>query len=84
MNKYKPVNTYKYFQNIYCMCVYLYIHNKYTQNTHIYHANKNFYFGCDLLRLIVWQHNFFNIFFIYNYILLLIYFKYFFYNLFLL
>ncbi len=22
-------------QNIYCMCVYLYIHNKYTQHTHI-------------------------------------------------
>ncbi len=29
------------------MCVYLYIHNKYTQYTHIYYVNKNFYFGCD-------------------------------------
>ncbi len=25
--------TCKYFQNIYCMCVYLYMHNKYTQYT---------------------------------------------------
>ncbi len=24
------------------MCVYLYIHNKYTQYTHIYHVNKTF------------------------------------------
>ncbi len=24
------------------MCVYLYIHNKYTQYTHIYYVNKNF------------------------------------------
>ncbi len=38
--KYRHVNTCKYFQNIYCMCVYLYIHNKYTQNTH--YANKTF------------------------------------------
>ncbi len=34
--------------NIYCMCVYLWIHNKYTQYTYIY-VNKNFYFGCDYL-----------------------------------
>ncbi len=41
-----PVNVYtcKYFQNIYCMCEYLYIHNKYTQYTHI---SKNVYNGCD-------------------------------------
>ncbi len=26
---------------------YLYIHNKYTQYTHVYYGNKNFYFGCD-------------------------------------
>ncbi len=26
------------------MCLYLYIHNKYTQYTHIYCVNKNFYF----------------------------------------
>ncbi len=45
--KHRHVNACKYFLNIYCMCVYLYIHNKYTQNTHIYFANKNFYFGCD-------------------------------------
>ncbi len=25
------------------MCVYLYIHNKYTQYTHIYYVNKNVY-----------------------------------------
>ncbi len=25
------------------MCVYLYIDNKYTQYTHIYYVNKNFY-----------------------------------------
>ncbi len=29
------------------LCVYLYIHNKYTQNAHIYYANRNFYFVCD-------------------------------------
>ncbi len=29
------INTCKYSQNIYCMCVYSYIHNKYTQYTHI-------------------------------------------------
>ncbi len=40
-------NICKYFQNIYCMCVYLNIHNKYTQHTHKYYVNKNFYFGCD-------------------------------------
>ncbi len=32
MNK---IYTCKHFQNICCMCVYLYIHNKYTQYTHI-------------------------------------------------
>ncbi len=26
------------------MCVYLYIHNKYTQYKHIYYVNTNFYF----------------------------------------
>ncbi len=45
--KYIHVNACKYFQNIYCMCVYLYIHNKYTEYTQIYSVNKNFYFGCD-------------------------------------
>ncbi len=35
-NTFRHVNACKYFQDIYCMCVYLYIHNKYTQNTHIY------------------------------------------------
>ncbi len=29
------IYTWKYFQNIYCMYVCLYIHNKYTQYTHI-------------------------------------------------
>jgi len=27
--------------------VYLYIQNNYTQYTHIYYVNTNFYFGCD-------------------------------------
>ncbi len=31
------------FSEIYtCMCLYLYIHNKYTQYTHIYYVNKTF------------------------------------------
>ncbi len=34
--EYKYVNKWKYFQNVCCMCVYLYIHNKYTQHTHTY------------------------------------------------
>ncbi len=29
------------------MCVYLYMHNKYTQYTHIHYVKKNVYFGCD-------------------------------------
>ncbi len=29
------------------MCVYVCIHNKYTQYTYIYNVNKSFYFGCD-------------------------------------
>ncbi len=45
--KYIYVNTCKYFQNMCCMCVSLYMHNKYTQHTHIYYVNKNLYFGCD-------------------------------------
>ncbi len=45
--KYIYLNACKYFQNIYCMSVFLYIHNKYTQYTHISYVNKNFYFGCD-------------------------------------
>ncbi len=36
--KYIHVNTYKYFQNIYCMLVYFHIH-KYKQYTHIYYLN---------------------------------------------
>ncbi len=35
------------FQNIYCMCVSLYIHNKYTQYTQIYYIIKKIYFGSD-------------------------------------
>ncbi len=30
------IYIYKYFQNICCISVYLYIHNKYTQHTHTY------------------------------------------------
>ncbi len=37
------------------VCVYLHIHNKYTQYTLIYYVSKNFYFEYDL---IVWQHKF--------------------------
>ncbi len=40
---YMYVNTCKYFQSIYmhvCVCVYSYIHNKYTQYAHIYYVNK--------------------------------------------
>ncbi len=40
------------------MCVCLQIHNKYTQYTHIYYANKYFYFGHDSSQLIVLQHKF--------------------------
>ncbi len=29
-------------KNAVCVCIYKYIHNKYTQNTHIYYANKTF------------------------------------------
>ncbi len=32
------------------MCVFLYIHNKYTQHTHIYYVNKNFYFILDAIN----------------------------------
>ncbi len=55
--KYKNIYACKYFQNICCMWVYVYIHNKYTQYTHIglYYVNKNFY-------LIIWQHYFKNVF----------------------
>ncbi len=42
INKYVNINI-AYFSEIYtCMCVYLYIHNKNTQNTHIL-CNKNFF-----------------------------------------
>ncbi len=34
--KYIYVNTCKYFQNIYCMCVYLYIDNEYTHSIYTY------------------------------------------------
>ncbi len=45
---YMNINKYMWiFLNIYCMGVYLYIHNKYTQYTHMYYVNKNFYLGCD-------------------------------------
>ncbi len=40
---YIHVNIFK----IYTVCMCIYIHNKYSQNTHIYYVNKNFYFGCD-------------------------------------
>ncbi len=39
--KYRHANTFKYFLNIYCMYVYLYIH-KNIHSTHIYYVNKTF------------------------------------------
>ncbi len=47
MNKYIHVNIFK----IYTVCVFIYTHNKYTQYTHIYNINTNFW-----LQLIVAQH----------------------------
>ncbi len=35
------------------MFVYLYTHYKYTQNTHMYYANKNVYFVRGYSRLII-------------------------------
>ncbi len=48
---YMNINTCKYFQYIYFMCVYLYIHNKYRQYTPIY-ANKTLFW----MRLIATNH----------------------------
>ncbi len=39
------VNSFKIYTVCVCVCVYIYIINKHS--THIYYANKNFYFGCD-------------------------------------
>ncbi len=36
--KYRQVNIFKIYT---VMCMYLYIHNKYTKNTHVYYTNKN-------------------------------------------
>ncbi len=36
--------------NIYCMCVYLYKHNKCKQYTHICYVNNNFYFEFILIN----------------------------------
>ncbi len=41
------LNTCKYFQNTYCMGVYLCVYIINIHRTHIYYANKNFYFVCD-------------------------------------
>ncbi len=46
--KYIHLNTYK----IYAVCLCLYIHNKFTQYTHINYVNKNLFW----MWLIVWQH----------------------------
>ncbi len=46
---YIHVNIFK----IYTVCVYLYIHNKYTQYTHIYYVNKNFYKQSRLIVLYI-------------------------------
>ncbi len=44
----------KHFQNKCYVCVYLYIHNKYKQYTHIYFANNFFILDAiNRLRLIV-------------------------------
>ncbi len=35
--------TYFFLKYIHaCVCIYIYVHNKYTQYTHIYYVNKNF------------------------------------------
>ncbi len=84
---YMNINIYtcKYFQNIYCMCVHLYIHNKYTQYTHTYYVNKNLFWMRlitinNLTALIVHYSMFHEVFFffaifvifVYNNILLLL------------
>ncbi len=60
-NKYIHVNTCKHFQNIYCMCVYLYIHKyEHTQYKYIYYVNKNLYYWVRLIainRLTALLHN---------------------------
>ncbi len=33
------------------MCLYLYMHNKYTQYTQMYYVNKNVYFGMRLITI---------------------------------
>ncbi len=45
------INVYacKYLKYIYILCVYLYIHNKYTQYTYIYYVN-NFLFILDAIN----------------------------------
>ncbi len=44
-------HTCKYFQNI---CVYLYIHNKYTAHTHTYYVNKNLFWMWLITVLIIY------------------------------
>ncbi len=50
--KYIHLNTCKYFQNRCCMCVCLYIHNKYTQYTHMFCKQKLIFW----MRLIMINH----------------------------
>ncbi len=42
---------------IYIIYIYIYIYIYICLCTvYIYYVNKKFYFGCDKLRLIIWQH----------------------------
>jgi len=38
------------------VCVFIYMQNNYTQCTHIYYVNTNFYFGCIVKMLILDVH----------------------------
>ncbi len=46
VNIYMQIHVKKKKSEIYAVCVFLHVHNKYTQYTHVY-VNKNFYFGRD-------------------------------------
>ncbi len=47
IDMYIHVNNFKIYTV--CVRVFIYIHNKYTQNAHIYYANNTFYFVSDSL-----------------------------------
>ncbi len=72
--KYRHVNIFKIYACVYFYIYIQYIHNKYTQNTHIYYANKNVYFGLNLInRLTALKNIYFNYFILFYYYLFLLY-----------